>query len=367
MALLRGVDVSAYQTVSSWSRVREGGYRYAIVKATEGSSHISDTFFDYYAGARSADVVAGSYHFARPSGNDAGGEARYYVDQLRRAGFESGRDLPPVLDIEDTGGLGYNALTRWCLDFVQRVDSELNLKDPWLRCGVYMNNDYRRNRLDGNRLLDGRWLWLALWPSGQRQPDDESEMPSGAAIWQWTDSGNVPGIAENTDLNVVSQADFRRLTGGSGEEEEMPTFRHYGIDKPVEIPPKGSDGAIPKPLSFDVNRADPDPKSHKEGSASYIRKGKAGWAQHELSGLQVEGMKEGDEYAVQIIELDPSGDEVTWSNVLTEGRATTGKEFVSVSRTMSTAKDAHVRWRFLYRGTQQDVKITRASWIVTEW
>lgn len=285
MALLRGVDVSAYQTVSSWSRVRQGGYRYAIVKATEGSSHVSDTFFDYYAAARSGGVVAGSYHFARPSGNDAATEARFYVSQLRSAGFESGRDLPPVLDMEDTGGLGSGALTRWCLDFVQEVDSQLGLTDPWSRCGVYMNNDYRRNQLDGTRLLNGRWLWLALWPSGQGQPTNDSEMPSGAAIWQWTDSGDVPGIAENTDLNVVTAADFDRLTGGSQEEEEMPTFRQYAIDKAVEIPPKGKDGAVPKSLTFDVNRSDPEPESHKEGTPGYFRRKATGWAQHELSGI----------------------------------------------------------------------------------
>lgn len=369
MALVRGIDVSRYQTVTSWRSVYDAGYRYAIVKATERDDYTSSTFFEYTRDARKAGLIVGSYHFARPGHSSASSQAAYYVNRLREAGFKSGRDLPPVLDIEDSGGRGRSSLTDWCLDFVREVDRRLGLKEPWLRCGVYCNRHYLNDRMNGGKVVDGRWLWLALWPSGQDQPTDESQMPAGAAIWQWTDRGRVPGIKENTDLNVVRAEDLRRLAPAhyGGDEEEMPVFRHYGIREPNPIPPVNSQGKpSPRALNFDVEWADPKPEAHALGKSSYAR-ATDGWSEHELSGLRVEGMKPGDNYQVQLAIVHPSREEITWSSVLVEDNATTGNEYISVYRTLKSRRNYRVRWRFIYYGKEKDVKVTRGEWIIKEW
>lgn len=220
MTLIRGVDVSAYQTVSSWSSLARS-VDFVIVKATESTGYVSKTFRTYYAGARSAGILRGSYHFAHPANNPVT-EARFYARTLKAAGFVSGRDLPPVLDIERTDGKGKAALTAWCLSFLREVDAQLGLKEPWLRCGVYTNNDYRRNRFDGAKVLDGRWLWLAAWPDRNGGWPADDDRPTGAALWQWTDRARVSGIRENTDANVARAVDLRSLA---------PTF--YGATAPA--------------------------------------------------------------------------------------------------------------------------------------
>lgn len=368
VALARGVDVSRYQTVTSWDSVRKGGYQFAIVKATEGDDYTSSTFFDYYRGARASRLATGSYHFGRPGSSSAVAQARHYARRLREAGFKSRRDLPPVLDVEDTGGLGKSGLTDWCLDFVRELDAQLDLETDWLRCGIYCNRDYYSNRMDGRRVIRNRWWWLAEWPSGQDQPTDEDEMPSGAAIWQWTDQGNVPGIRENTDLNVARKSDLSNLAPDFFEDDDMPVFRHYALRKPFAIKPVDSDGKPRvRPIPFEEDVHDPKPGAHAEGGSSYIRRGGAGWATHELAGLQIEGMKSGDLYQIQITIYDPDKEDYAWTHVLTEGRADSGNEYVSAYRTLRTQQGKRVRWRFIYRGKESDVKITRADWIIKEY
>jgi GH25 family lysozyme M1 (1,4-beta-N-acetylmuramidase) len=367
VALVRGIDVSRFQTVTSLASVRKAGYRFVIVKASERNDLASPVFPEYYGEARATGLLVGSYHFGRPGQSPAKAQATYYVSRLRAGGFEPGRDLPPVLDIEDAGGLSKTGLTNWCLDFVREVDRRLGLTDSWHRCGIYTTRDHLAGRLDGKALLNDRWLWLAAWPAGLDQPTRDDQLPDGAALWQWTDQGRVPGIPENTNLNVAREADLRKLAPG-GEEEEMPVFRHYGVQKAIPVKPSDSQGRpYARALDFDIEWADPAPVAHTLGTSSYTRTVQGGWSSHELSGLRIEGMADGDGYQLQLIIVHPSHEEIVWSAVLAEGVAAGSSESISVSRTLRSGRDQRVRWRFLYFGKAAGVRITRAEWVIREY
>ena len=64
MARPLGVDVSSYQGTVDWASAYSGGVRFAIVKATEGSSYTNPDFSSQINGATNADIVAGAYDFA---------------------------------------------------------------------------------------------------------------------------------------------------------------------------------------------------------------------------------------------------------------------------------------------------------------
>ena len=233
MALARGVDLSSYQRVTSWNTLGKSTH-FCVVKATESTSYVSSTWRTYFTSARAAGLLAGSYHFGGSSSTrklgNATVEARHYADQLRAVGWRSGRDLPPVLDIE-VADRGKAALTDWVLTFVEEVDSLLMLTDPWLRCGVYCNGAYYRDRLDGPAVHEGRWLWLASWPSPSGPwPSLEADKPDGAAIWQWTDRARVDGVSGPCDGNVARPIDLMHMAPGhygttstpAVEEDDMP-------------------------------------------------------------------------------------------------------------------------------------------------
>lgn len=241
MTLVRGVDISSAQTVTSWASLAKA-VDFVIVKATEGVTFTSPTFYRYYAGSKNAKVLTGSYHYAHPK-NNALSEARHYVAALKKAGFKSGVDMPPALDVEETEGKSKSGLTTWCLTFLHEVDRLLNLTVPWLKCGVYLNNDYYRNRLDGFKVCDGRWKWLAYWPIRNSTWPLETTRPVGAAVWQFSDRIHVGGINENVDGDVAELVDLHNLA---------PTF--YALPKPP-VPDGGNTGPAPDvpdviPVSF---------------------------------------------------------------------------------------------------------------------
>lgn len=218
MPIARGVDVSAYQTVNSWSSVN-AAVSFVIVKATEGNHTTSATWTKYFKASRAAGILTGSYHFAHPESGDAKSEAAHYADTLKAAGFNPGKDLPPVLDLEATGGLGKAALTAWARDFMAEVDRRLGLSGSQ-KCGLYCNADYYKNRTDGAALVSGRWLWLAAWPAKYANTwPPLSAMASYADMWQFSETATVSGIAGKVDGNVCDEALLRRLApehyGGS--------------------------------------------------------------------------------------------------------------------------------------------------------
>lgn len=237
--LVHGVDLSSYNTVTSWPQVAKalGAGGFVMVKATEGAHGVSSTWRRYVEGARGVKLAVGSYHYGHPE-NDPEADAGNYVHQLRAAGWRTGADLPPALDIEMHGGKDKVQLTAWCRAFAATVDELLGLAPGMTGCGWYMNGDYYANRLDGRALHQGRWLWLAKWRSAAAWPG-AGDRPAGAAIWQYTDAQRVAGISGEVDADVARLEDLRRMAP-----------KHYPTPaKPPAEPktPPATPPPVPKP------------------------------------------------------------------------------------------------------------------------
>src|SRR5438128_2228243 len=61
-----GIDISHWDGTINWPKVADAGYRWAYAKATEGTTYIDPTFTTNWAGAQSAGVLRGPYHFFHP-------------------------------------------------------------------------------------------------------------------------------------------------------------------------------------------------------------------------------------------------------------------------------------------------------------
>lgn len=216
MAVVRGIDVSAYQTLDYAEVARH--VRFVIVKATEGIRSVSSAWSRHWSGVGKVGLTRGSYHIAHPEqGHSAQAEADHYVATLRAAGWRSGWDLPPVLDIEPgSAGYGRSRLTAWALAFMRRVDEKLGLTDPWLRCGIYIG-DSIRNAVDLDTLHRGRWYWRggygSTWPT---------EVPSGCAMYQRVAPVSaVPGVRGSAvDIDVVRPDDLARMTPRRHQQQQ---------------------------------------------------------------------------------------------------------------------------------------------------
>lgn len=206
-----GIDVSRYQSSSTttscsgsiqvdWNRVRAAGRTFAFVKAT-GSRPIGtitkDPCFDRnWAGAGAAGLFRGAYHYAVPSrrSGSAAADARFFVSvtgQLQDPG-----DLPPVLDLEATGGLRPVEVQDWARTWLTTV-AALTGRQPVL----YTGPSFWRGSVAGGAAFAGYPLWIAHYTrSAPTVP-----APWGTwTFWQSSASGRVAGVSGPVDVDTFN-------------------------------------------------------------------------------------------------------------------------------------------------------------------
>lgn len=149
------MDVSHWQGVINWSRVKKAGIIFAYMKATEAANYVDPQYASNASGASSAGILRGAYHFARPGDSaSADAQADYFVQHATVNG--SLGELPPALDLEDAGGLSKSALSTWVRMFLNRVQAIAG------RTGVlYVSPSFAEAYLDTS--LHDIPLWVADW------------------------------------------------------------------------------------------------------------------------------------------------------------------------------------------------------------
>lgn len=195
-----GPDVSSWQHVNGrlidWFAVKHSGHDFAMVKATEGVSYINPYFVPDSLLMRAAGVARGTYHYARPNLPPEPQAALYAATVL---GQNGPLDLPPVLDLEQSGGLPPDGLIDWThryLNTVQALTGRLPI--------IYTYPHFWRTAMADTNEFTRYPLWIADY-RGNEAPEVPGGWPAWA-FWQMTDSGSIPGIAGGTDINVYSGA-----------------------------------------------------------------------------------------------------------------------------------------------------------------
>jgi GH25 family lysozyme M1 (1,4-beta-N-acetylmuramidase) len=199
-ARAKGVDVSNWNGAINWSKVAHAGYRFAFAKATEGTGYSDKTYTPNRNGSEGAGLVFGAYHFARPTGSNLAAATASAIKQanhfLAVAGPQPG-ELPPVLDLEASGGLGKQRLLAWTLAWVGQVTARTGV-EPF----VYTSPLFWQGRLGDSTAAAaaGTGLWIAHWTS-RSSPHVPAQNWNGDGwrFWQWTNCVSVPGIRHCAD------------------------------------------------------------------------------------------------------------------------------------------------------------------------
>ena len=185
-----GIDVSYYQGDISWPRVRRAGVRFAFIRVSDGSTIEDTKFAANWSGAKQAGILRGAYQFFRPE-EDPIAQANLLVAALRVRGAG---ELPPVIDIEVTGGLPLAAVVANARLWIEHVRSQLGVEPI-----VYTN--YGMFRWGGAEPLAGQLLWLAHYTeSCPSIPPPWRQW----TFWQYTENGRVDGIDGAVDLDVFA-------------------------------------------------------------------------------------------------------------------------------------------------------------------
>lgn len=205
---LPGIDVSHYQETIDWTKVAASGRRFAIAKATDGSSFIDPMYATNKAEAMAAGLVFGAYHFARPddSANDAIDEADHFVDvaQLGQG------NLLPVLDLERTGGLTPEQLIDWMLAWLGEVTARTGVRPM-----IYSSpHGWESRTNDSTAIVDAGYtvLWIAHWGVNTPLLPANGWQGYGWTFWQHSNCGSVPGIMGCVDSDWFNGLTFDAVT-----------------------------------------------------------------------------------------------------------------------------------------------------------
>lgn len=191
-----GIDVSSHQGQIDWQQVKEAGVEFVFIRVgrrgtTEGQIYADELAHQNYEGAKEAGLKIGAYFFSQAvTIKEAEEEAWFVLKEI--ADWEL--DMPVVFDWEwggegsRTTNLSPSMLTQCNLSFCQII------YNAGFEPMVYFNKHQGLEQMDLDTL---KWygFWLAMY-------DSEMLFPYKVDCWQYTQTGTVPGIEGNVDLNI---------------------------------------------------------------------------------------------------------------------------------------------------------------------
>ncbi|WP_328800318.1 GH25 family lysozyme [Paenibacillus sp. LX16] len=187
----QGIDVSHYNGNIDWQQVAAAGKTFAFIKATEGTKYQDNQFLVNVQGARDANILVGAYHFLNATTADgARQEAANFVRAIDSAG---GRlDLPPVMDYENNPkGLTPVQISEVAHAFLDEME-RLTGRQPI----VYTGNVFASK-------FDPTFSMYKLWVARYSTTQKPTAVPAWNSWWAWqySSTGNVPGIQGQVDLD----------------------------------------------------------------------------------------------------------------------------------------------------------------------
>ncbi len=118
-----GVDVHpGYQPQFDFAKAKRQGYKFAFVKASEGTSYVPHGFSNYFARGRKSGLQMGMYHFLDGNGGSGRAQADHFLEVVRHNGGPKGVML--CVDFENYGNRSPS--NQQLEDFIRYVKKHTN-------------------------------------------------------------------------------------------------------------------------------------------------------------------------------------------------------------------------------------------------
>ena len=192
-----GIDVSYYQGKIDWNKVKSSGIEFAMIRlgyrgyGEEGKLMEDKLFTQNISGALAAGLKVGIYFFSQAiTVEEAEEEADFVLERIKSYDLT----MPVVFDWEyiseeaRTAKMDRRTLTDCYLAFCGKIE------EAGFTPMAYFNTFQSRSLMNLTELEDYPF-WLALY-------SDRMTFPYRIEMWQYTDSGQVPGIEGKVDINL---------------------------------------------------------------------------------------------------------------------------------------------------------------------
>lgn len=221
-----GFDSSNWQGCVNAQAAKNAGAAFGLVKATEGVGYTDRSADCSMTSLRNAGLRRAVYHFARPDlGTSPEAEADWFNSQT--VGYRN-QGVIPVLDWEPKAP--YNTHVWWALRWLQRVEQVWGTKPM-----IYMSASVTKVADWTPVVRNNNGLWVAGYYRGYAA--DNLRNPGGvpysvspwsfAAMWQYSSSGNVPGVGYRVDVNW--------FYGDAATWEKYANSKSSGVGAPQQV------------------------------------------------------------------------------------------------------------------------------------
>ena len=198
---MKGIDISTYQRNVNYSKLKEQGIEFAIIRLGFGKniSQKDEMFEEHFQGLKNAGIKVGAYLYSYAYVKEGAKlEAENTLEIIKGKQF----DLPIFYDMEESKQalLGKEVLTEmaneWC-----RI-----IKNAGYKAGVYANLNWFKNYLNPYEISsEFNFIWLALWNN-----DEKPNVQFPVAFWQYTNKGHLDGIEGKVDLDKCFVESFQQ-------------------------------------------------------------------------------------------------------------------------------------------------------------
>ena len=201
-AVARGIDVSNFQGTIDWNQVKAAGIEFAILKVGPVYGKPDSTFERNATECERLGIPYGVYYYSYArSVADANKEADRTLAWL--GGHHP--SLPVYYDLEDSyiledSNFSKDKLAQIAQTFCNRMEA------VGFKSGIYANLNWFNNYLNSPS-LSGYDHWVA-------QYNWRCDYAGSYSFWQYSSSGNVPGVNGRCDMNYCFNGSFLNVDDG---------------------------------------------------------------------------------------------------------------------------------------------------------
>ena len=194
---ITAIDVSAYQEDIDWQKVADSGVEMAMIRAAfrgwgeKGVIKVDEYVHKNLQGADEVGLTVGVYFFSQATSiEEVDEEIDILLDIIKDHNITGYVvfDWEYVSEEARTANVDARTLTDCSLHFCKRIE------EAGYEPMVYFNTYQGINLLELEE-LKAYDFWLARYT-------DRMNFPYRVRMWQYTDSGKVPGIKGKVDINV---------------------------------------------------------------------------------------------------------------------------------------------------------------------
>ena len=226
---VEGIDVASFQhpngAAINWTQVAQAQYKFAFIKATEGSYYVNPYYASDASGAKSAGLFVAPYVFAIPNYSGGALQADYALDHSNYAA--DGMTLPLILDIEydpydqpvSQGGDGTNEcyglsptqMVAWITAFAKEATRRVGQPPV-----IYTTADWWNTCTANSTAFASDPLWVASYASSPTVP---TPWAGAWTYWQYTNAASPPGVSVPTDASWLSSTALELAAPGNQSDK----------------------------------------------------------------------------------------------------------------------------------------------------